>query len=126
QVWCFHPSQTSMSPPEAGWKVPFNGAVDPVMRIKITPGSAGAAPAQANAVPNMAPPGMSAEERRKQEMEKQRMGIREKMIAEQKLREEAKKKMEEQKRQAAEAAKKQAEEAAEKRRAMEEINKKKR
>merc|ERR1719482_1137114 len=29
QVWAYHPSRVSQSPPKSGWKVPYDGPVDP-------------------------------------------------------------------------------------------------
>merc|ERR1712187_285469 len=41
QVWAYHPDKASQTPPKNGWKVPYDGAVDPTM--VLTP--AGAQPA---------------------------------------------------------------------------------
>mmetsp|Transcript_26768 Transcript_26768/g.61687 ORF Transcript_26768/g.61687 Transcript_26768/m.61687 type:complete len:910 (-) Transcript_26768:14-2743(-) len=33
-VWAFHPDGASKSPPNAGWRIPFDGIVDPTVRIE--------------------------------------------------------------------------------------------
>ena len=45
QVWAYHPSQTSATPPKAGWKVPYDGPVDASFVITVR-GQAPAPPQQ--------------------------------------------------------------------------------
>jgi len=45
QVWAYHTDKAATMPPQTGWKVPYDGPVDPTFVIQYKP-KAGAAPAQ--------------------------------------------------------------------------------
>jgi len=44
QVWAYHGDRAAQSPPLAGWKVPWDGPEDPVLRLAQTGGPGGAPP----------------------------------------------------------------------------------
>merc|ERR1712187_443155 len=39
QVWAYHANKTSLVPPTTGWRVPFNGDIDPnaAMEVRLAP-----------------------------------------------------------------------------------------
>merc|ERR1719235_1766189 len=39
QVWAYHPDKTQQMPPQGGWKVPYDGGVDPSFGIQYRPKS---------------------------------------------------------------------------------------
>eukprot|EP00418_Pyrodinium_bahamense_P090414 CAMPEP_0179035354 /NCGR_PEP_ID=MMETSP0796-20121207/13068_1 /TAXON_ID=73915 /ORGANISM="Pyrodinium bahamense, Strain pbaha01" /LENGTH=1161 /DNA_ID=CAMNT_0020731625 /DNA_START=58 /DNA_END=3543 /DNA_ORIENTATION=+ len=41
QVWAYHPSRTATTPPKTGWKVPYDGPVDPTFVVSARPAQAG-------------------------------------------------------------------------------------
>merc|ERR1712048_568564 len=47
QVWAYHPDKSAQTPPKNGWKVPYDGPVDPTFIITPSrPGMQGAAQQQ--------------------------------------------------------------------------------
>jgi len=53
QVWAYHPSRTSISPPSSEWNVPHDGSIDPTFAVSAR--VAGRAPAKDQS-PERAPP----------------------------------------------------------------------
>mmetsp|Transcript_51412 Transcript_51412/g.161598 ORF Transcript_51412/g.161598 Transcript_51412/m.161598 type:complete len:1046 (+) Transcript_51412:165-3302(+) len=45
QVWAYHPSRTATTPPKSGWKVPYDGPVDPTLVVSARTAQAGQAAA---------------------------------------------------------------------------------
>lgn len=45
QVWAYHTDKNAGTPPSTGWKVPYDGPVDPTFVISVKPKAAAAAPA---------------------------------------------------------------------------------
>jgi len=46
QVWAYHSDKAAMSPPQTGWKVPYDGPVDPTFVISMKPKAGAQQPAQ--------------------------------------------------------------------------------
>jgi len=71
QVWAYNGDKNSPTPPLANWKVPWDGPVDPSLRIQLGPQSAAAPAGRGLPDPNMQRQ-QDEEERRRREVELKR------------------------------------------------------
>merc|ERR1712187_4680 len=83
QVWAYHPDKTQ-TPPRSGWKVPYDGAVDPTMIL--TPSSQASAMQQQQMQQKMQQQQMQQQQQwQQQQMQQQQMAMQQKMQQQQQL-----------------------------------------
>merc|ERR1712232_462456 len=77
QVWAYHANKASTVPPSTGWRVPFNGDVDPSLSIK--PIAAGGPPVGVGLKPGQPAltPQQKLQEKMKEDQEKRKAAVAE-------------------------------------------------
>merc|ERR1712087_1022409 len=116
QVWAYHNNKDAQTPPLSGWKVPYDGPVDPTLQLAV--GGGGQQMGQQRSAgfgqQMQQGGGMNAQQMQLMQMQQQREMQKQQMEQNRQRLEENKKKMEEANRLRMEQAKKQQEELARK------------
>jgi len=83
QVWAYHPSRTSMTPPKSGWKVPYDGPADPTFVISARPPQAWNAGAPQGQQQQTQPQGYQQHHQQQQQQQQQHPQVQAQMQAQQ-------------------------------------------